>query len=96
MVSWIVLLSVIVAFFWSYILLPNLNGTILAILNFHVAQISPSFGQIQHSADLVDYHHDIHLGYQKEAILAILNLNVTQMPHTKFYFNQPNGLRYIS
>ena len=53
MVSWIVLLSVIVAFLWSYILLPYWNGTVFAILNFHIAQISPSLSPIQHSVDII-------------------------------------------
>ena len=34
-----------------------------------------------------DGHHGGHLGYKKEANLAILNLHVTPMPPTKFWLN---------
>ena len=35
---------------------------------------------------------DIHLGYQNETILAILNLYVAPMPPIKFWLNQTYGL----
>ena len=36
--------------------------------------------------------HDGHPGYQNRKILAILNLCVTVMPPTKFWFNPTHGL----
>ena len=42
--------------------------------------------------DFQDDHHDGHLGYQNGMILAILTLQVTPMPPTKFGLNLTLGL----
>ena len=56
------------------------KGTILAILNFHVATMPPTKFQLNPT-------YGGHLGYRKVTILAILNLHVATMPPTKLQLN---------
>ena len=69
-------------------------GTILAVLNLYVFQISLTktrlYPTYRSGADIVwrvSRWHGGHLAYRNETILAILNLFVTLMPPIKFWLN---------
>ena len=73
--------------------LGHRNGTLVKILNFHVAQMHPIKFRLKPTswADVVcrfsRWSPDGHLGYRNGTILAVLNLHVPLMPPIKFQLN---------
>ena len=71
------------------------NRTILAILNFYVASMSPIKFRLNLTYGLggdVVRRISRYLGYRNRMILAILNLFLAPMPPIKFWLNLTYGL----